>query len=382
MRWAFAILGLLVLIAGLAGIKGAQIGKLVSLGNEAKKAGPPPEAVSSAPAQEQEWERTVRATGSVASVQGTAVSSEAAGVITRIHFESGENVEAGKVLVELDTNVERAQLASARARKSLADVNLRRTEALAKSGSIAPSEVDATRAASDGATADANALSAQIARKVVRAPFKGRLGIRAVNVGQYLAPGMQVTVLQAIESVFVDFSLPQQRLESLANGLPVRIDFAGGTTMGGTISAIDPAVDSSTRSIKARASVPNKDQRLRPGMYVDVTVAFPGKMKVVTIPATAAVHAPYGDSVFLVEDRKDASGNVVASPDGSPSKTARQQFIRLGETRGDFVAVTEGLQPGQEVVTAGAFKLHNGAPVKITKDVKPGPELSPHPQNR
>jgi membrane fusion protein (multidrug efflux system) len=382
MRYAFAILILLALIAGLAGIKGAQIAKLVSLGKQAQKAGPPPEAVSSGPALEQDWERTVLATGSVASVRGVAVSNESAGVVTRIHFESGENVEAGKLLVELDTNVERAQLASARARKSLADVNLRRSQALAKSGSIAPSQVDNDRAALDSATADANALSAQIARKAIRAPFKGRLGIRAVNLGQYLSPGTPVTVLESVDAVFVDFTLPQQRLESLASGLPVRVSIAGGPTLDGTISAIDPAVDASTRSVKARASVPNQEQRLRPGMYVNVTVAFPGTSKVVAIPATAVVHAPYGDSVFLVEDRKDASGSTMTGPDGAPAKAARQQFIRLGESRGDFVSVLEGVKPGQEIITAGAFKLRNGAPVMITKDVKPGPELSPHPQNR
>jgi membrane fusion protein (multidrug efflux system) len=382
MRVAIAILGLLALIAGLAGIKGAQIAKLVSMGNEAKKAGPPPEAVSTATATEQEWERTVYAVGSVASVRGVTVSNEVGGVVSRIHFESGQNVEAGKVLVELDTDVEKAQLASARARQKLAAINLARSRALAKSGSIAPSDVDTDRAALESATADANALEAQIARKVVRAPFKGRLGIRAVNLGQYLPPGTQVTVLETVEDVFVDFTLPQQRLESLRTGLPVRVAIASGPTLDGTICAIDPAVDPSTRTIKARASVPNKDERLRSGMFVNVEVAFPGKDKVVAVPATAVVHAPYGDSVFLVEDRKDGSGNVMHNPDGSPQKAVRQQFVRLGDARGDFVAVATGVPAGREVVSAGAFKLHNGAPVMITKDVKPAPELSPHPQNR
>jgi membrane fusion protein, multidrug efflux system len=382
MRYAFAILALLALVAGLGGVKAAQIGKLVSLGKQAQKAGPPPEAVASATALAQEWPRTVIATGSVASARGVAVSNEAAGVVLRIHFESGEEVEAGALLVELDTNVERAQLASARARQKLAEVNLRRSEALVKSGSISPSQADADRATFDSATADANALTAQIARKVVRAPFRGRLGIRAVNLGQYLSPGTQVTVLESVDDVFVDFTLPQQRLESLENGLPVRVGIANGPTLDGSISAIDPAVDQATRTIKARATVPNKEQRLRPGMYVNVTVTFPGTSKVVAVPATAVVHAPYGDSVFFVEERKDASGKVMTGPDGAPARTVRQQFIRLGESRGDFVAVLEGVEAGREIVSAGAFKLHNGAPVVIKQDVKPGPELAPHPQNR
>lgn len=371
MRYAFAILALLVLVAGLAGVKGAQISKLVSLGKQAQKAGPPPEAVSTSRAEQQEWDRSLSAVGSVSSVQGVSVSNESPGVVSRIHFESGKNVEAGTLLVELDTSVERAQLASARARRKLAEVNLGRSQALVASGSLAPAERDTDRATRDSAAADEAALTAQIARKSVRAPFKGRLGIRAVNLGQYLPPGTQITVLEAIEQVFVDFTLPQQRLESLSVGLPVDVSIAAGPTVRGSISAIDPAVDMATRSIKVRASVPNQGERLRPGMFANVSISLPGKTKEVVVPGTAIVHAPYGDSVFIVEDRKDG-----------PGKTVRQQFVRAGEQRGDLVAVAEGLQPGLEVVSAGAFKLHNGSPVTIKPDVKPTPELSPHPQNR
>lgn len=382
MRYAVAILGLLVLIAGLAGMKAAQIGKLMVFGKAAEQAGPPPEAVSTLPAQEQAWEGTLSAVGSVAAAKGVSLSSESAGVVTRLHFESGEVAKQGKVLVELDTSVERAQLDAARAKRSLAEVQLVRSRALVKSGALPQSQLDADQSALDSASADVASLEAQIARKVVRAPFDGRLGIRAVNLGQYLAPGTQVTVLEAIDSVYVDFTLPQERLESVRTGLPVRVTLLGGTALDGTISAIDPRVDNTTRTIQVRAAVPNKGERLRPGMFVSVSVILPEQIKVVAIPATAVVHAPYGDSVFVVEDAKDPSGTPLLGPDGAPIKVARQQFVRLGEARGDFVAVLEGLAPGQEVVSAGAFKLHNGTRVKLTPDVKPAPELSPHPQNR
>lgn len=382
MRYAIAVLGLLVLIAGLAGVKGAQIGKLIAFGKQAEQAGPPPEAVSTMRAEEQEWEGTLSAVGSVAAAKGVGLSSESAGVVTRLHFESGEVAKQGKVLVELDTSVERAQLDSARAKKALAEVQLVRSRALVRSGAQPQSQLDADQSALDSAAAEVASLEAQIARKVVRAPFTGRLGIRAVNLGQYLAPGTQVTVLETIDSVYVDFTLPQERLQSLQTGLPVRVTLLWGTALDGTVVAIDPRVDSATRTIQVRAAVPNREERLRPGMFVSVSVILPERLKVVAVPATAVVHAPYGDSVFLVEEAKDSSGNPLRAPDGSPIGVARQQFVRLSEARGDFVAVVEGLAPGQEVVSAGAFKLRNGTRVTVTPDVKPAPELAPHPQNR
>jgi membrane fusion protein (multidrug efflux system) len=250
------------------------------------------------------------------------------------------------------------------------------------SGALPQSQLDADQSALDSAAAEVASLEAQIARKVVRAPFTGRLGIRAVNLGQYLAPGTQVTVLETIESVYVDFTLPQERLQSLQTGLPVRVTLLGGAALDGTVIAIDPRVDSTTRTIQVRATVPNKDERLRPGMFVSVSVILPERLKVVAVPATAVVHAPYGDSVFIVEDAKDSSGNPLRGPDGAPIGVVRQQFVRLGEARGDFVAILEGLAPSQQVVSAGAFKLRNGTRVTITPDVKPAPELAPHPQNR
>jgi membrane fusion protein (multidrug efflux system) len=219
---------------------------------------------------------------------------------------------------------------------------------------------------------------------VVRAPFSGRLGIRQVNLGQYLNSGTPIAVLESADSVFVDFTLPQQRLASVAIGTAVRVTVggAGNPPMAGTVSAIDPTVDSMTRSIKLRASIPDKEGKLLPGMFTNVEVLLPEKQDVVALPATALIHASYGDSVFIVEDKRQDTGYVPSDPSGKPVKVGRQQFVRVGPARGDFVAILQGVKPGQEVVTAGAFKLRNGASIAINNDVQPTPELAPHPENR
>lgn len=384
MRYAAAIVAVLTVVASLAGIKGAQISSLVAAGKKLEREGPPPESVSTAIAREEAWAGTLSAVGSVVAVKGVSVSNEAAGTVSRIAFESGAHARAGELLVELDANVERAQLASARARLALAEASLERARTLFASKAIAKAELDASQSAFDGAKADVRAFEAQIARKIVRAPFAGRLGIRAVNLGQYLPGGTRITELQAIDTVFADFTLPQQRLASIAVGMPVRIELgvADAATKSGAVGAIDPTIDPVTRTIKVRANVPNEDERLRPGMFVNVTVILPEQASAVIVPATALVHAAYGDSVFVVEDKKDAAGNVVRGDDGAPARVARQQFVRPGESRGDFVALEEGVSAGQEVVVAGAFKLRNGMSVAVRPDVKPAPELAPHPPNR
>jgi len=377
MRLVLVIVAILALVAALAGIKGAQIATLVHAGKQFEKAGPPPEAVSTAVAREEAWEGTLSAVGSIAAVKGVAVSNEAPGMVSAIRFESGEHVREGAVLVELDARVERAQLASAVARRSLAQVTLARARALLASNSIARAEVDTAQTSLDSADADARAIEAQIAHKIVRAPFTGRLGIRAVNIGQYLSPGTTVTVLEAVGSVFVDFTLPQQNLASVDVGMPIRVTLGHvpkTPSIDGTISAIDPTIDPLTRTIRVRATVPDQEERLRPGMFVDVAVILPREASAVVVPRTAIVHAAYGDSVFVAEDKKDANGEN--------RKVVRQQFVRTGRARGDFVAVQEGIKAGDEVVVAGAFKLRNGAPIRIEPDVKPAPELAPHLENR
>jgi membrane fusion protein (multidrug efflux system) len=287
------------------------------------------------------------------------------------------------VLLQLDSSVERAQLASTASRRELASINATRTRALVSSGAVAPSQLDNDDYALKTSTKDVTALQAQIDRKVVRAPFAGRLGIRAVNLGQYLNPGTQITVLEAIDSVFVDFTLPQQELARVKVGMPVRVSIEGAdATAEGVIRAIDPEVDATTRSIKLRASLPNKDEKLRPGMFANVSVVLPVQVPRVVIPATALLHAAYGDSVFVTEEKKDDGGQPVLGPDGKPVMIARQKFVKVGDARGDFVAILDGVTAGTPVVSAGAFKLHNGSPIVVDNDVKPSASLDPHPTNR
>ncbi|MGH7437745.1 MAG: efflux RND transporter periplasmic adaptor subunit [Polyangiaceae bacterium] len=374
-------LGLILLIAILGGLKGAQIAKLIGFGKRAQAAGPPPETVNTYVANEQSWEQTLRSVGSVAAARGVSISNDAAGIVWRLHFESGATVREGQVLVELDTRVEQAQLASAQARTKLAATNLGRTRSLVQSGAVGEAQLDSDSAALAGARADAEALAQQIERKTVRAPFAGKLGIRLVNVGQYLPPGTPITVLESSEATYVDFDLPQEELPRLAVGMPVRLTLGGGQPGGpaqsaeGSIAAVAPQVTASTRSIDVRASVPASAGWLKPGMFVEVAVIEQAKESVVAVPETAVVHASYGDSVFVVEDAPGKGG-------GPEGKVARQQFVQLGPTRGDFVAVSKGIRAGDTVVSAGAFKLRNGLRVTVSNAVEAKPELEPRPPNR
>jgi membrane fusion protein (multidrug efflux system) len=383
MRYFLAALGLVLLVGALAGVKAKQIASLMAMGKEMQKAGPPPESVNTSIAQDQTWEGTLSAVGSIAAAKGVNISNDAAGVVAHIDFESGAFVRQGQPLVELDARVERAQLASVRARRELAELSVKRSRALAQTGAISSAQLDADESALKTAAADVGGLEAQIDRKVVRAPFSGRLGIRAINLGQYLNSGTTITVLEAIDFVYVDFTLPQQQLASVPVGTPVRLTVEGTEgTYDGTVAAVDPAIDATTRAIQVRAAVPNKAEKLHPGMFVNVAVILPKMAPLVTIPATAIVHASYGDSVFVIEDKKDEAGQPVRGGDGKPVRVARQQFVRLGEARGDFVGIADGVSAAQEVVSAGAFKLRNGSPVAVKNDVRLDPQLAPHPENR
>lgn len=397
MRYLIVIVGLLVLVGGLVAIKGSQIGGLIAMGKAMEKSGPPPEFVSTSVAETQKWEGTISAVGSIAPVKGVAVSNDAPGVVVRIGFESGAPVHEGQVLLELDSSVERAQLSSAHARLDLAKLTASRSRTLVQSNAIAPAQLDNDEAQLKAATSDIEGIQAQIARKTIHAPFAGRLGIRNVNLGQYLNPGTQITVLEAIEQVYVDFPLPQQRLSEVKVGMPVRITLdatvagtggkdGGATSAGsgsweGTVKAIDPTVDSTTRTLKLRAAVPNKEEKLRPGMFASVTLILPERAGRVIIPQTAVIHASYGDSVFVVEDKKPDSPGASTAPGGQPIKVARQQFVRVGDARGDFVSVLEGVKNGDQVVSAGGFKLRNGAPLVVDNTVTAKPQLHPTPEN-
>ncbi|MCG5053113.1 MAG: efflux RND transporter periplasmic adaptor subunit [Myxococcales bacterium] len=386
MRYVVAVGVLLVLITGLAGIKYRQISTLIQFGEAAQQAGPPPEAVGTAVAGKNAWQGALSAVGSVAAARGVTIANEVPGVVKAIRFESGARVKPGQVLVELDSSVEQAQLAAAQARLELATASAARTRKLVEGGAATQAQRESEDAQLNTAAADVAALRAQIAKKTVRAPFGGRLGIRQVNLGQYLTPGTSLTVLESLGSVYVDFTLPQQQAGDVEVGAVVNVTVAGAAPgeapLSGKIAAIDPNLDDRTRSLRLRASLDNAQERLQPGMFVNVSVVMPDREPVVTVPATAIVHAPYGDSLFVVEDKKDDKGVAVKGPDGNPVKVARQQFVRVGSARGDFVAIEDGLTGGEVVVSLGAFKLHNGVPIVVNNDVKLDPSTSPRPANR
>jgi len=381
----------LVVIGVLAGTKFAQISSLIRFGKAAQAAGPPPEAVGAAVAKGAQWESLLESVGSVAAGRGVTISNEVPGLVRAIRFDSGAKVRPGQVLVELDASVERAQLSSLQARRDLATASAARTRKLETSGASTKAQLDADEAQLKTVSADARALEAEIEKKTIRAPFGGKLGIRSVNLGQYLNPGTPITVLESLDAVYIDFTVPQQQVARVPVGTAVRIALPGTQpprTLTGKIAAVDPNVDANTRAVNLRASVDEKQSDktapgdLRPGMFVNVSVVLPDRASVVFVPATAIMRAPYGNSVYIVEDRKDQEGHPVSGPDGKPAKVARQQFVRVGVTRGDFVAIDEGVAAGQEVVVIGAFKLRNGAPLIVNNEIQLPSSQAPNPENR
>ena len=380
MRYLVTIFGLLAVIGGLVYVKYSQIASLISMGEAMAESGPPPEAVSTAVAGDQQWEASIPAVGTVASSKGVAISTEVAGVVSAIQFTSGATVEKGAVLLQLDARVEKAQLSSAQVRRNLALTTAKRARALAASGATSQAQIDADESAWESATAEVEVLKAQIARKTIRAPFSGRLGIREVDLGQYLNPGTVLTTLESVEGVYVDFDLPQQ--EQVTLGMKVRVTVTGRPdfTGHGEVVAIDPKVDPVTRTTKLCATITNADDDFHPGMFVNVALLRNEQVPVVAVPATAIVYATYGDSVFVIEPATD--GSSATGPDGQTVMVARQQFVRLGERRGDFVAVTDGVAAGQELVVAGAFKLRNNAKVYIDNTKVLTASLTPTPENR
>jgi membrane fusion protein, multidrug efflux system len=382
-RYAVAILAVLLLVGALAGIKFAQISTLMDFGKKSELQGPPPEAVGKAKAEEQTWETTLDAVGSVSSGRGVSIGNEVPGLVKRIAFESGQRVRAGQVLIELDASVERADLAAARAQAKLAGLTAGRARRLVHEQAMPVAQLDQAESELAGATARVDSLRAQVAKKVVRAPFSGRLGIRGVNLGQFLNPGTPITVLETTDEVFVDFTIAQERLADVKVGMAVRVRLGTeGEVIDGTLAAIEPSLDSATRTMRLRARVPNQGDALRSGMFVTVSVILAANAKYVAVPATAIVHASYGDSVFILEAKPEDEPGTRETAAGEPVLVARQQFVKTGPRRGDFVAVVEGVAAGQEVVSAGGFKLRNGAPVFVTDAAVPTPELAPHPPNR
>lgn len=369
-RIFLAILFLIVLVAILAGVKAMQIRAMIAQG---KKMVPPPETVTSATIKSESWENALTAVGSLTAVQGVTIAAELAGKIVQINFESGLRAKKGDILVRQDISSEEAQLPGAEAQVTLARTVLERDAKMLPKKIVSQADYDAAVATQQQAQAQANNIRATIAKKTIRAPFGGRLGIRQVNLGQTLREGDPIVTLQALDPIYADFSLPQQELGRLRTGLPVRVtsDALPGITVDGRITAINPLVDADTRNIKLQATLDNHEEKLRPGMFVTVAVGLPSIQKVLVIPATAVLYAPYGDSVFVVTDDKDHKGG----------KVLRQQFVRLGEKRGDFVAVTSGVKEGETIVSTGVFKLRNGQVAVVDNRLAPSFKTAPRPEN-
>jgi membrane fusion protein (multidrug efflux system) len=371
-RIILAIFGILVVVALLAGIKALQIGSMIDSG---KKFVPPPETVTTATVRSESWETALGSVGSLSAMQGVTMAAEIPGKVIQIAFESGTAVKKGDILLRQDTSSEEAQLPGALSQVALSHANQKRADQLFAEGIISQSDHDQANANSSQSQALVDNIRAAIAKKTIRAPFSGRLGIRQVNLGQVLREGDQIVTLQALDPVYVDFSLPQQQLAQVRMGLPVRLsgDALGTGVMTGRISAISPLVDADTRNVKIQATVANRDEKLRPGMFVNVSVGLPVRQNVLVIPATAVLYAPYSDSVFVVEQKKDDKGKE--------GLVLRQQFVRLGEKRGDFVTVTAGIKAGETVVSTGVFKLRNGQSVVIDNKLAPNFQQSPKPEN-
>lgn len=365
-----ALVGIFLLFAG---IKALQIVTMIKAG---KAMVPPPTTVTSAIVKQADWRPTISAVGSVSPVQGATISAELAGRVSEIDFESGAKVEKGQPLLKLDVAAEEAQLRSAKADLELAESDLNRAQNLSKGNVISKSELDTAKAKYDAAKAAADNMQATIDKKAISAPFAGVAGIRYVNPGQMVAVGDKLVSLQTLDNVFVDFSLPQSDLGKVAVGLEVNVttDAVSGRQFKGTLSAINSSVDPATRSVQIQASFENKDHALRPGMFAKVEVLLPQKVSTLYLPATAVSYAPYGDSVYVIEKKQNKETK-------KDELILRQQFIRLGESRGDFVAVKEGLKKGQEIVSTGAFKLRNGMDVVVDNKLAPKPQLAPTPGN-
>lgn len=366
----------MVIFVGLAGVKALQVKSMIDFG---KTYQPPPETIASAIVQKDNWRDTLSAVGSINAEQGVMVAPEIAGTVSEIDFESGAQVTKGDVLLKLDASTEEAQLRAAEAQADWMKVSAERTRKLQADSTASKSELDQAEAGLKQADANADNIRAIIAKKTIRAPFTGQLGIRLVNLGEQIAAGKSIVSLQSLSPVFADFSLPQQDLSQLQTGLQVRVttDAYPGTNFTGELTAINPDLNAMMRSVQLRSKFANADQLLRPGMFVRAEVLLANQEPVLAIPTTAIVRAPYGDAVYLITTAAEAGlTNLVAT-----NLVVQQKFIRTGRAHGDFTSVQSGLKAGDRVATAGLFKLRNGVQVQENNQDTPQPSTTPNPPN-
>jgi len=371
-RMIFMVVVIAAVIGGLGFVKYRQVETAIAMGASFQI---PPTAVTTVIARRETWPSTLSVIGTVAAIQGVTISADLPGTVDKIHFESGQSVKEGDILVELDTRQERAQLANAEAQRDLAQVQYERSDQLSKAGVISKSEYDNAAAQKKATAAQVGDIQAAIARKTIHAPFSGILGIRQISLGQYLAAGQAIVSLQSLNPIYVNFGVPQQDTPKVAMGRMLRVTNADLPSEGfsGKVTALDSVISEQTRNIQVQATLPNPRGKLRPGMYVQVELPLGQSRDVIPLPATAINYAPYGDSVYVVSDMQDPKT-------GKSYRGVRQQVVKLEGSQGDQVAVISGLNPGDEVVSSGVFKLRNAAPIQVNNTVKPENKPNPTPE--
>jgi len=370
---------LMIVVVGLiyGGLVFFKVNQIMGFAQLAKSGAflPPPTAVTTTVAEKSQWQPTLETIGTVTAINGVTISTDLAGIVSKIAFESGSQVKAGDLLVQLNTDQEQAQLAQAEAQRDWTQITLTRNQELVAKKTVSQSDYDSATAQFHQAQATVDQFKALIARKTLRAPFAGVVGIRQINLGQYLNTGDAVVTLQSFDPIYVNFSLPQQNLSQLTVGQSVEIDMDayGDKVFPGKVTAINSLVDQNSRNVQIQATLPNSETQLRPGMYAKVKVVLPEAQEVVAIPSSSIHYAPYGDSVFIVSDLK--------SDDGKTFKGVKEQFVKLGQSKGDLTAIVSGLKPGDEVVTSGVFRLRSGEAIIVNNKATPGSETSPTPSD-
>jgi membrane fusion protein, multidrug efflux system len=334
----------------------------------------PPQTVSTVMAATQEWQPQIEAVGSLRAVNGADLAFEVPGIVKELHFNSGDDVAAGDVLLALRADDDVAKLEALQATAALSEIVHQRDQEQFKIKAVSQATLDSDAANLKNAKAQVSEQQAVVAKKTLRAPFAGHLGVRAVDIGQYISAGTTVVTLQALDPIYADFFLPQQVLNQirLEQTVTIKIDTYPDQDFAGTITAINPKVDPATRNVQVRATLKNPDRRLLPGMYASVNVAAGSKQRYVTLPQTAVTYNPYGETVYVVDDKG-------ANPQGQQQLIARQVFVTAGLKRGDQVAILSGVEDGQTVVTAGQMKLRNGAPVMVDNTIRPTADANPIP---
>jgi membrane fusion protein, multidrug efflux system len=360
-----------VVIAGLAFAKFEQ----VQAAMKQMSFQPPPTAVTTIAAKKEDWATSLKAIGTVVPVQGVSVSADLPGIVDRISFDSGKVVQAGDVLVQLDVRQEKAQLTAAEAQRDLARLNFERMKSLVEQGAVPRADYDQAAAERSSTEAKVGEIRATIERKTIHAPFTGVLGIRQVNLGQYLAAGNPIVPLQSLNPIYVNFGVPQQNAVKVRVGQKVQVSANDmpGLRFEGRVNAIDSVVDEATRNVNVQVTLANPKGKLHPGMFVETELQTGGAQSVITLPGSSISYAPFGDSVFVVADLKD--------PNGKPYKGVRQQFVKVDKSRGDQVAILSGIAPGDEIVTSGTFRLRNNAAIKVNNKVQPSNSPNPNPED-